>query len=89
MIYRRHAIERMFQREISENDVEKALVSGSVIESYKDDKPYPSYLLLNIDNFKALHVVYAITEEDEYIIITVYFPDTLKWENDFKIRKQI
>ncbi|QSZ42377.1 DUF4258 domain-containing protein [Sulfurimonas aquatica] len=45
-IYRVHAVERMFQRDIEDVDVEYVIKNGNVIESYTDDKPYPSYLSL-------------------------------------------
>ncbi len=62
-IYRLHAIERMFQRDISEKQVEEVIENGEIIESYIDDKPYPSFLTLgNVDDI-ALHVVYAKDEE--------------------------
>jgi len=34
-----------------------------------------------------LHVVYAINKEDnEYIVVTAYYPDKEKWSKDFKER---
>jgi len=45
-IYRVHAIERMFQRDIYEHQVESVIENGKIIESYEDDKPYPSFLVL-------------------------------------------
>ncbi len=40
-IYRVHAIERMFQRDISEEAVELVVKNGEIIEEYLDDKPFP------------------------------------------------
>jgi len=56
-IYRLHAIERMFQRDISEKQVEEVIKNGEIIESYIDDKPYPSFLTLGYVDGIALHVV--------------------------------
>ena len=86
-IYRIHAVERMFQRNISEKDVEKAVLYGEVIEEYPDDKPYPSYLTLHFDQEGALHVVYA-KEDQTCIIITAYRPDPSKWVSDFRQRRK-
>jgi len=86
-IYRLHAIERMFQRNISEQDIESVVDKGTVIESYSEDKPYPSFLALGHINNMALHVVYAIDEHRNIIIITTYYPDPKKWDRNFKIRK--
>ncbi len=55
-------------------------------ECLKDDKPYPSFLVLEL-NGKPLHVVFAKNhEENEIIIITAYYPDKSKWSDDYKRR---
>ncbi|MBE0499769.1 MAG: DUF4258 domain-containing protein [Campylobacterales bacterium] len=41
-IYRVHAVERMFQRDIEEVNVEHVVNNGEIIERYADDKPYTS-----------------------------------------------
>ena len=69
-IYRVYAIERMFQRDISEYIVQKTIIDGEVIEKYLD---------------KPIHVVYA-KNADDIIIITVYRPDKSKWTDNYKIR---
>jgi len=87
-IYRTHAIERLFEREIAEEDVEEAVKNGKVIESYANDKPYPSFLVLWYENQnpnRPLHVVYAKNGED-IIVITAYRPDKTKWTNGFEQR---
>ena len=86
-IYRVHAIERMFQRDIDEYQVETVIEEGEIIESYEEDKPYPSFLVLGRVEGIALHVVYAYDEQGDAIVITAYKPSPLKWENDLKTRK--
>ena len=86
-IYRLHAIERMFQRDIDERHVEEVIENGEIIETYVDDKPYPSFLILGYSDNLPLHVVYAKDEEGNVIVITAYRPNTNKWENDLKTRK--
>ena len=88
-IYRLHAIERMFQRNISEQQVQDVIIKGEVVESYSDDKPYPSYLVLGYSQGVAFHVVYAVDEEDNIIVITVYRPSLEKWQNDLRTRKEL
>ena len=86
-VYREHAIQRMFERDIFEEDVEDTVENGEIIESYLDDKPYPSYLSLKYCNNKPLHVVFAINQEtNKVIIITAYYPDKDKWSDDYKRR---
>ena len=85
-IYREHAIQRMFERDIFEIDVEEAVKNGEIIEEYLDDKPYPSFLALWRKS-KPLHVVFAKNYEDnEIIIITAYYPDNNKWSDDYRRR---
>ncbi len=87
-IYRTHAIERLFERNISEDDVEETIKSSKIIEEYLDDKPYPSFLVLgfeNQDSKKPIHVVFAKNDND-IIIITAYRPDNLKWTNNYQTR---
>jgi len=90
-IYRVHAIERMFQRDISEYIVQETVINGEIIEEYLDDKPYPSFLALTFEDNdlkKPIHVVYA-KNGDDIIIITAYKPSKLKWENNYKTRVKI
>jgi hypothetical protein len=88
-VYRVHAIERMFQRDVDEADVERVIRSGEIIESYPDDQPYPSYLVLGYTDKRALHVVYAKDENETIIVITVYEPTPEKWLEDLKTRKKL
>ena len=46
VVFRAHAIQRMFERKITELEVREALMAGETIESYPDDKPLPSRLVL-------------------------------------------
>ena len=85
-IYREHAIQRMFERDIFEEDVEQTVQNGIIIEEYLDDKPYPSFLALSSKK-RPLHVVFAKNDEDnEIIIITAYYPDKDKWSEDYTTR---
>lgn len=45
IVFRTHAIQRMFQRRIDEKDVRYVLETGETIERYPDDTPYPSRLI--------------------------------------------
>lgn len=78
----------MFQRQISEEDVKQVLATGKIIESYPNDIPYPSKLLLSWRGHRPLHVVAADNaESNETIVITVYEPDPHEWEAGFARRK--
>lgn len=85
-MYRVHAVQRMAERGIREEDVARVIVEGKEIESYPDDRPYPSRLLLGWIERRPIHVVTAAAE-DAIIIITVYEPDPALWEPGFERRK--
>jgi hypothetical protein len=87
LIFRTHAIQRMFQRRINETDVRYILTTGENIEAYPDDTPYPSRLVLGWIDKRPLHIVVSDNEANgETIVITVYEPDPEKWSTDFKRR---
>ncbi len=88
LIYRQHAVRRMFERGISIADVGAALASGRVIEDYPTDTPYPSCLWLGFAGNRTLHLVFADNPGDgERIIITVYEPDPALWLADLTTRR--
>lgn len=90
LTFRQHAVKRMHERCISEEEVEHAVASGAIIESYPNDTPYPSALLLGHAGIKAIHVVYAdAVDENLRIIITVYEPDLEIWCDDLKTRRKL
>jgi hypothetical protein len=89
LVYRIHAIQKMFARKISKAELTYALDRAELVEDYPDDKPYPSALLLGFtDHGRPLHVACAVDEKGRLIIITVYKPDTARWERDWKMRRR-
>jgi len=89
LIFRIHAIQRMFERKVDAGDIRAILESGETIENFPDDLPYPSWLILGWRGKRPLHVVVADNPgEDEVIIVTVYEPEVRQWESDFKRRKR-
>jgi len=88
IIFRIHAIERMFERGIGVKDIRIALETGENIEHYPDEAAYPSRLILAKRGKRPLHIVAAdnITD-DEVIVITSYRPDPSRWTDDFKQRR--
>jgi len=88
LVFRIHAIKRMFERRISVDQVRQVLVAGEVIEDYSNDVPYPSRLMLGWSGSRPLHVVAADNMEGlETIVITVYEPNLKEWETGFRRRK--
>jgi len=78
----------MFERGITDADVNAVLLAGDEIAGYPDDRPYASRLLLGWRGDMPLHVVAAYNPSDgEQIVITVYEPDPELWEVGFRRRK--
>ncbi len=88
LVFRVHAIQRMFERGFTEEDVRSVVETGENIEYYPNDSPYPSRLMLGWRGIRPVHIVVAENQdENEVIIITVYEPDKALWEPDFRRRK--
>lgn len=88
IVFRTHAVQRMFERSISTEDVHHVLETGSVIAYYSDDRPYPSFLMLGWCEARPIHIVAAEnTTAGETIVITVYEPDASQWTEDFRRRR--
>jgi hypothetical protein len=89
IIFRVHAIQRMFERRVSAENVRQVLQSGEMIEDYSDDMPDPGGLMSGKRGQRPLHVVMAEnTKEDELVVITVYEPDPSQWKSGFRDRKE-
>ena len=89
LVFRVHAIRRMFQRKISVADVRKVIETGEAIESYPNDTPYPSRLVLGWSGSHPLHVVVADNvAAGEILVITAYQPDPALWNENFRQRRK-
>ncbi len=83
-----HALERLRQRSIRAKDVKNCVMTGEIIEQYPDDFPFPSCLIFGKSaDGKILHAV-ASDEGSGSRIITAYFPDNIKFEDDLKTRRE-
>ena len=89
IIFRMHAVQRMFERRISVEAVRQVLQSGEMIEDYSDEMPAPGGLMLGKRGQRPIHVVVAENaKEDELVVITVYEPDPSQWKAQFMGRKK-
>jgi hypothetical protein len=89
IIFRIHAVQRMFERRITIENVRHVLQSGEMIEDYSEDMPDPGGLLSGKRGQRPLHVVMAEnTKEGELVVITVYEPDKAQWKANFRNRKE-
>ena len=88
IIFRIHAVQRMFERGISVENVRTVLKAGEMIEDYSDEMAFPGGLISGKRGQRPLHVVMAEnTREDELVVITVYEPDPGQWKQGFRKRK--
>lgn len=89
LIFRFHSLQRMFERNITHEEVIRVRAEGKEIEAYPTDQPFPSYLKLGMINGRPIHVVAANdSTENSQIIITVYEPDPSRWESGYERRKK-
>jgi hypothetical protein len=88
LVFRIHALKRMRQRNIDEEDIRHVVVTGEIIENYPSTSPFPCRLVMGWCRSRCLHVVVAHDiQAHEIIVITAYEPDPLEWESDLKRRK--
>ena len=78
-----HADEEAQNDRLSYDEIFSSVLTGTIIEDYPDDKPYPSCLVAgNIFEGKPVHSVWAYNEETKWaVLITVYRPDPARWIN--------
>lgn len=89
LVFRIHALKRMRERRISEQDIRFVLETGEDIENYPNSYPLPSKLVMGWCRSRCLHIVIADRADvQEIIVITAYEPNLLEWEVDLKRRKR-
>lgn len=82
-----HLFYRIEKRGIKLSDIKFLVGNGEIIEQYPDDYPFPSALILGYTEAETpLHAVIGVGNGLAWLI-TAYYPDSVKWEADFKTRK--
>ncbi len=92
VFYTTHSREEMESEEfgvISDSEIFEAVLSAEIIEEYPNDKPYPSCLLFGTTSTRRpLHIVCAIENNyEEVVVITAYHPNP-EWWIDYKQRRK-
>lgn len=83
----RHALKRVIERNISDQEIREIGANLEIIEDYPDDKYSPSCLLLGFTQIdRALHLQVSRMESVTANIIIVYEPDSNEWIN-YRIRR--
>lgn len=84
----KHCLNRLNKRNILVEDVKYAINNGKIIEWYYNDYPYPSCLIIGYNvKSEILHIVCGISNNLLHMI-TVYYPNEDKWEEDMKTRRR-
>jgi len=78
-----HAEEEAIDDDLSFSEIYESVFQGEVIESYPDDKPYPSCLVYGPSKLGVpIHSVWAHNAKNGWVVlITVYRPEPTKWLN--------
>ncbi len=88
LVFSSHAIQQMFFRRITKQEVKTTINYGEVIEEKPNDSPFPSYLILDFVNGKPIHVVLSYDEVKGIgYVVTAYIPDNQLWTNNFRKRR--
>ena len=88
--WRKHVLQRMAERNISQAAVLDVLLAGEKIRDYPEDKPFASALFLGYADSRPLHVVAALDEAaGQAFIVTVYEPSLEVFEADYKTKRKL
>lgn len=89
VLFSGHALRRMFERDIERDAILDVVAGGETIAEYRDDQPYPSYLVLGFVAGEPVHVVVAREPETRAcFVVTAYSPDPDMWSDDFRMRRR-
>jgi hypothetical protein len=87
--WRKHVLQKLAERSISQDTVVRVLLEGERIRDYSGDRPFPSALFLGYTGSKPFHVVAACDDANSRVfIITAYEPRLDVFESDYRTRKK-
>lgn len=88
IVFSKHSVQQMFARLINKDDVISSLSDGEIIIEYKNEEPFPCYLILHFVNGRPIHIVVAVDDKNKKcIIVTAYIPDRNIWKDDFRLKR--
>lgn len=78
----------MFQRAIPMSEAVHVVRSGQIIEEYPDDSPWPESVVLGETSRGPIHVVVGRDPATgRCVMITLYWPDHTRWDDEFRRRR--
>ena len=85
----KHATNQSITRNIRLHEIQAAFASGLVIEDYPDDKYGASCLISGItQENRPVHIHCSYPSRSLIKIVTVYEPDSLRWDDNFTKRRK-
>lgn len=84
---RAHARNRMTERGIEKEEVEKALMEGEILEEHPQDKPYPKCLIMGFVREREPLYVSCSFDGEEVYIVTVHWMDPEEWIDPWTRRR--
>lgn len=83
-----HVNMRMAGRNVTRKMVLDSIERYEIIEAYPEDKYFPSYLVHSQYDEKVFHVLFAADVENKNVrVVTAYYPNPDRWNEDFKRRR--
>ena len=85
-----HVNMRMKGRFIPRQFILESVNNYEIIEEYRKDKYFPSYLVYSKYKGKVFHILFSVDVKDDNIrIITTYYPNLGEWKKDLKTRRRL
>jgi hypothetical protein len=79
---------RMRDRSISRAIVTESIDTYEIIETYPEDRYFPTYLVFARHGSDVIHVVFAADVEGGNVrVVTAYRPAGTEWDNELKRRR--
>ena len=90
ILWSSHAVKKLRIEELRKSQIEDTLKDCDLVEDYHVvGRPLPDCLVLGFINDEPVHVVAALDEVfDRILIVTVYRPLAERWEDGWKKRKK-
>jgi hypothetical protein len=85
-----HAVKKLRAERLRKSSVEDLLKSCIIVEEYeRETRALPDCLMLGFTGQEPVHVVVALDQtNDRILIVTVYRPSSERWEDDWKRRRR-
>ena len=88
LLWTYHVQMRLAGRSVPREVVLELAEDADIIESYPDDKYFPSYLVLTRHAGVVYHILFAADVPGSNVrVVTAYRPDLSKWEPDLRTRR--